>query len=58
MTTDLYAQERSCARKRRFLTRQEAKKVIKQKPQYGKPYLCRFCGCFHLGHRHNAEWEM
>lgn len=54
----LYAQSRQCARKRRYPTRAAAKAVIKENPQYGKPYLCRWCGVFHLGHRHGAEWEM
>jgi len=54
---DLYAQQRSCARKRQFPDKAKAKQVAKKYVQV-KPYLCRFCGMYHLGHRHGAEWEL
>lgn len=56
MDGDIYAQERTCARKRRFFNRSDAKAVAR-KYDGVKPYLCRYCGVFHLGHRHGAAWE-
>jgi len=37
-----------------YLTREEARGVVKYKKGievYGKPYKCRFCGFWHLGHK-------
>lgn len=53
---NFYGQQRSCARKRRYINKPEAKQAAKLYPGT-KPYLCQYCGVFHIGHRHGAEWE-
>jgi hypothetical protein len=44
----------SCKQKMRFLTRKEARLLLKQK-NLGKVYRCPFCGFWHIGHKPNRK---
>lgn len=45
----------TCARKRRFDSRKEAKKALRPgEAKYLHPYLCEVCGEWHNGHRKYA----
>ncbi len=54
---DLPIEEKACTSKARFLSRGEARALIRRGWGRGaagglRPYRCRYCGWWHLGHHH------
>jgi len=53
---DLPIEERACTSKARFLSRGEARSMVRHGRRCAargdlRPYRCRSCGWWHLGHR-------
>lgn len=67
MATDLYRllinrqlpmRDRACESKAVYLTRREAGSYVRngrRQDDQLKPYRCRFCARWHLGHRHRER---
>ena len=53
--------KRMCGKKRRYVTRREAKEVVKRMKKRGKkgnrPYRCVFCDYWHIGHPKLSNYD-
>jgi DNA-directed RNA polymerase subunit RPC12/RpoP len=55
---DLPIRERACESKAMYVTRGEARQRVRAAGHIDpsmKPYRCRYCSMWHLGHRHRGR---
>lgn len=58
---DSYGRAHACERKRRYFNEFEAKVVaiqcMEERGGYIRPYLCPYCGCWHITHETREEFQ-